>query len=208
MNERQAERFDFCFAVFKGDLEAIDRMVAAGTDIHMLIDSSQNALHFAVEKNNLVMVRHLLAAGADANKRNLGGRSPLHIAADVPDKQDNDFWNTRLQIAQCLLDAGARINEGLSNPRELWDYTPLHLAVKTEEPLMVQFLIDAGANLETRAGDHGWTPLHRAAANGSKRMIDLLVAAGCDVDDKDSDGRSAVDLLREFGLSRLRDFMI
>jgi ankyrin repeat protein len=58
-------------------------------------------------------------------------------------------------------------------------YTGLHLAVRSNNSNMVQFLIKAGANVNAE-GD-GETPLLLAAFYGRPQIAEILLKAGADV---------------------------
>jgi len=60
------------------------------------------------------------------------------------------------------------------NRRDYTGRTPLHLAVMTSTPEIVQCLIDYGARLIARLVD-GRTALHLAAARGSREMVKALM---------------------------------
>ena len=67
---------------------------------------------------------------------------------------------------------------------------------------VVQALLDAGANIEVKAGD-GWTPLHTAVLLNENPLavVQVLVDAGANVGAQDGSGMSPVDWATTLGLS-------
>ena len=72
---------------------------------------------------------------------------------------------------------------------ENWGMAPIHLAaLYSAEPKTLQFLMEAGADINEK-GDHGWTPLHLAAwDNPNPEIAEYLVSAGADTTAKDDEG--------------------
>ena len=60
----------------------------------------------------------------------------------------------------------------------------------------VKLLLDAGADID-RPNKYGWTALMQAAMWGHTGVMELLIQAGADVDIRDSDSRTAFDMLKE-----------
>ena len=65
--------------------------------------------------------------------------------------------------------------------------TALHLAVCAVQTDVVQVLIDAGADIDTR-GDDGRSPLHTAYNSETPDVVKMLVEAGAGVRATDNDG--------------------
>lgn len=64
--------------------------------------------------------------------------------------------------------------------RSVTSYTPLHLAVFLKQYRIVELLLDAGADIESRAISEGRTPLMEAADWGDTEMVQLLLSRGAD----------------------------
>jgi hypothetical protein len=120
---------------------------------------------------------------------------PLKFIMDDPGRQEigsfnpitDDEWTTMAYIGdtarlcQAIVDGDFEhvedwcSQEGVDvNRRDYTGRTPLHLAVMTSTPEIVQCLIDHGARLIARLVD-GRTALHLAAARGSKEMVKALM---------------------------------
>ncbi len=63
---------------------------------------------------------------------------------------------------------------------------PLLMAIQSNEPQIVQMMIDAGADVNRPFART--TPLIRAIASGHPLIVRVLLAAGADVNQKDSSG--------------------
>jgi uncharacterized protein len=94
-----------------------------------------------------------------------------------------------------LLDRGADANQAASNGAKV---TALHAAVSSNQPRIVEWLLDAGAGVNARQ-QMDYTPLMGAAANARTDILDVLLARGADPSLRTTDGKSAADLAREHG---------
>ena len=90
-----------------------------------------------------------------------------------------------------LLDAGADIDI-----QDKFGRTALMLSAAYGRADTVKLLLDAGADID-RSNKYGWTALMQAAMWGHTGVMELLIQAGADVDIKDSDSRTAFDMLKE-----------
>ena len=88
-------------ATEKGDLKAVNRLLAQGADLHQLNHRGSTALLFAAHGGHSEVVERLITAGANVNQGNNDGYTPLEAAA----------MNGHLKIVECLLRAGADINQ-------------------------------------------------------------------------------------------------
>ena len=157
------------------------------------------ALHLAVHKKHAEVVQLLIDAGADTERKDDDGRSPLHLAsrsgelttvkmlvkagADV--RATDAKGNTCLIFAACFgLTDTVRYLLGLPevdlNHQQSKNFTALHLAVQKKHADVVQVLIDAGADIETKDAE-GHSPLHLASDLGELTTVTMLVEAGADV---------------------------
>ncbi|XP_023945739.1 transient receptor potential channel pyrexia [Bicyclus anynana] len=142
----------------------------------------------------------LLRIGADPNSADNGGRSCLHLSCLVAKEEcvkllldhgaDPNMWDAKtdrkatplhcaasaksLSCVKLLISHGADVNAGLN------EHSPLHYAVLSDAPEVVEALLDAGACPDTPQV-FTETPLHVAASLGSATCMKLLLDAGADV---------------------------
>ncbi|MCK9619035.1 MAG: ankyrin repeat domain-containing protein [Methylobacter sp.] len=70
----------FHMACFRGDIDDVNIMIAAGADLNLYGDIGDTPLHYAVRMQREVVVEALLAAGAVPDLKNDYGDTPLDIA--------------------------------------------------------------------------------------------------------------------------------
>jgi len=103
------------------------------------------------------------------------------------------------EIARQLVAAGADVNRPSRNAIRV---SPLHSAVESGSLPLLDLLLEHGANPDAVEFLQA-TPLHSAAARGSKEMVERLLKAGADPKRKTKDGKTAVDLARQYGHEEL-----
>lgn len=155
----------------------------------------ESALHLAAQYGNLAVVRLLVNARAKINQLTNDGSSPLYAAVDAGHKD----------VVELLVRKGAKINgkhtsscwsclhqasyKGHSDivrllvavpgcqleVRDDHDITPLFVAAQYGQKQCLQILADAGADVNTQAGDLA-TPLLIASQEGHEGCVDVLLA--------------------------------
>ena len=191
-------------AASRGDLGAVEALIAAGADPNARIDGYP-ALQLAVRDGTVEVVEALLAAGADVNA--FGEWVPgccqdrdtaLHQAVrywDVCVDRDFGYCSERAEVIQVLLAAGADVDAR----QKLGGWTPLHAAANvgtwSEVLEMLLMLLDAGADPNARTEDgRSRTPLHLAVTSISSAAIAVLLDAGADPETRNEDGRTPLHL--------------
>jgi len=95
---------DLFEAASKGNLDAIKKHIAAGTDLNQKdpnpTGNKDDALGMAAAFGHTNVAKALIEAGADINSRNKNGDTPLHISSFL----------CYTEIVQSLLDKGADKN--------------------------------------------------------------------------------------------------
>ncbi|MCP4408594.1 MAG: ankyrin repeat domain-containing protein, partial [Gammaproteobacteria bacterium] len=99
----------------------------------------------------------------------------------------------------------AALREGAAvDNRENWlGETPLHLAIHTAQPTMVQLLLDNGADPGLCSLRQGYTPLHLAGRLGETAIVRMLIYRGANInagscrDDRSNPGHRGDTVLHE-----------
>jgi ankyrin repeat protein len=109
----------------------------------LLALTPEEELFASVVSGVVSSVQKRLAEGTNINARDRNGRTPLHIAVRLEEKD----------VADLLISKGADINA-----RDALGKTPLHLAVFDQNQEMIALLLGKCANMNVRDND-GLTPL-------------------------------------------------
>ncbi|MDE2677981.1 MAG: ankyrin repeat domain-containing protein [Gemmatimonadota bacterium] len=164
--------------------EIVTILVQAGADPNSRGPDGLTPLHMTWQTTSAFaprVVRELLRLGADGLARDDLGRAA--------DPTRCGYWNTaafariavRADFARCL-EQGADLfdrDDSPLNPRD-GGYTVLHHATANEDPSVIPFLVEAGADLEAR-NDRGLMPLHVAVSNRNLAAVTALLEAGADL---------------------------
>ena len=164
-------------------------------------ESSGSVLHVAIEQGSTVVVEQLLAAGADVRSVGPDGATLLHTAAE-------SGWRGKGSIELLLargLDIEARIKSTGALPvhacqsqRLLWSdglglagATPLMMAAKSGAEDSAELLLEAGAEINAKAGSalYGMTALYMAAQENRLEVVKKLVEYGAKVTQRLDDYR-------------------
>ena len=191
-------------AAYCGHTETVRYLVGLPeVDVNHCNRYTRTALHCAAKEGHPEVVQVLIDAGADIDTKNRHGRSPLDFASR----------SGALEVVKVLVRAGARVNaidyyvrtclnlaarnghtetvrylvcfpEVDVNYFDMNKDTALHCAVKEGYPDVVQVLIDAGADINTR-NNNGGSPLQSASCSGALEVVKMLVRAGAGVNATD-----------------------
>ena len=167
------------FASCHGHTETVRYLVGLKeVDVNHKSDDGWSALVSAVCEKHADVVEVLIDAGADIEEKDDKGRSPLLVASDA----------ANVEIVKLLVKAGAGVrvtdNEGITclilaaycghtetvrylvklpqvdlGHKGVHGHTALHCAANKKYSAVVEVLIDAGADMETKNGV-GHSPLH------------------------------------------------
>ena len=146
-------------------------------DINARDPLGRTALFRAVRNENLGVISLLLDRGADTNVRSDDGYSLLHVAA---------MNQQRVDIMEFLLNRYADVNTLTENGESL-----VHVAAGHLNPVMLDYLVDAGAPMDI-ADHQGMTPLLYAASQGRFETASALVKRGANLDLGDRSGKTAL----------------
>jgi ankyrin repeat protein len=170
-----------------GDLELLRNFVAAGFDLNAEAPQS-----FANETFKGVVTKRILyriPASRTLFNESIGSDAapvascPLKLAAG----------SGKLDVAQYLLTGGVDIDRPCNDPGRM---TPLYAAILANQPLMVEYLLQQGAKLESRFSA---PPTHfalKAPVDGgegpSQDVLQALMRHGADINGVDANGIPAL----------------
>ena len=163
-------------ACFYADREGMNDVVAAlldkGADVNATCDSdNETPLMRAAEECSFENVKRMVEMGANVNAVSEGGKTPLSAARTA-------------EIAQLLLDRGAKMDDGTLIRASQWP----------DRPDVVELLIKNGAKKDV-ASNRGWTAMTWAASDGCAGAIKVLAAHGLDPNVRAKNGETPLIVL-------------
>lgn len=146
-----------------GTLETLRGLLDAGADVKATNERASTPLHWAIP--DAAKVRLLLSRGAPVNARQVEGRTPLYLAAQLGQGR---------AVVPLLLEHGADPALASVNGQ-----SPLMVAAARGHAETLRVLLDHKADVNARnsAGD---TPLILAAGSGHHEAVRLLIERGAD----------------------------
>jgi uncharacterized protein len=128
-------------AIYHGDVQAVDRLIAAGANVRAANREGVTPLSMACLDGDLPIIDRLLKAGADPKERGPNGETLLMFAAR----------NGRVDVITRLVTAGAEVNAR----ERLRGTTALMWAAEQRHPEAVKALLAAGADPGIASGPAG-----------------------------------------------------
>lgn len=164
----------------------------------MFIDTKDHraiAATAAIRSGEIAALTILLKDHPELATAHLGteeeGRTLLHILTDWP-----GFLPKNSRTLQVLLDAGANVNAKFAGKAH--SETPLHWAASNDDVVMLDALLDAGANIDAGGGVIDETPLSDARAFLQLKCAKRLVERGAKVSLQDASTLGLMDRVRGF----------
>eukprot|EP01080_Neovahlkampfia_damariscottae_P000843 gene843-9092_t len=168
-------------------------------------------LFFASIIGNPLIIKLLIDNGADINRIDLAKRTPLHMMAKSG-KSDAILFllsqkglnvNPQTTFGYTPLFLGVKSSEVVkalltSNDIDIdlpdhKGHTPLQFAIQKNEIDSIKYLVNAGANLNSK-DSNGFTPLHFAISTKKEDIALLLIKLGADIKAKDNDGQTPLHI--------------
>ena len=159
------------------DPEVCQVFIGGGADIETKNEKGRSPLHLASLSGALTTVKMLVESGADVRAADTRRDTCLTLAAY--------FGHT--DTVRYLVG----LPEVDLNHQQSGNCTALHFAVQGQHADIVQVLIDAGADIETK-NNKVRSPLHLASFSGELTTMKMLVEAGADVRATDDKGATCL----------------
>jgi len=199
------------YAARQGALDAVRALVECGADLNVADQDGTPAVTFAIINGHYEVATMLVERGANVNQPDRTGATPLYSAVDMHTlvtsfgrpELPRAVTDGSVDAAKMLLAHGADPNKPLKtkvlkrtyqagDPRLAEGSTPLMRAAKASDVLMMQILVDAGADVD-RTNAAGDTALHLAA--NVPWAVRLLSTAGASPDIKNQKGQTPLEAL-------------
>ncbi len=173
------------------------KLMKAGAHLDQVAKDGTTLLMAAAEQREPVTISWLLRQGADVNARDKSGRNAVayinknYVHGNTP--------NLTLQTLWILRDYGANINGHYFQKQTPFDkavkeQTPLAEAIDDRNWLVVNWLLENGANVKSRDAN-GDTPLHRVAhLQDVGDIVRKLLRRGADPTARNNKGQTPLDV--------------
>lgn len=184
--------------------------------------TKRHLIHIAAKDEKTPLLKLLLDHGANINARNEDGNTALNLSLDAPSgppllknlkalldagasTETPDKWGRRaidqvnyfrrdplsVEAAKMLLERGADPD---ISPHPDMRSSPLHMATRQEQIELMDMLIQAGADLNSRDRGDMATPLIDAARFNCQTSVNKLLASGANTGAADGEGRTALHM--------------
>jgi ankyrin repeat protein len=181
-------------AVLNGNMAVVELLIQTGADLNEKDSNGWAPLYVAILSGNTDIVRLLIQSGANVNEKDFYGQTLLQLAAG----------NGHTDIVRLLIQNGANVNEKDSLGR-----TPLQLAAENGHVDIVKLLIQNDADVKIKVSQimlplgakhcFNLPLLHWATQNGHMSVVQMLIECDANVNEKDSLGRTPLQLAAENG---------
>jgi len=171
-----------------GDLELVNRLIAAGASPQAVDERGRSALLAAVYNRHGDVARSLVLAGADVNRKDTESNSPFLLAASTG----------QADVVRLAMAHGADLAS-----TDRYDGTALIAASQHGNTEVVKLLLKGGIAVD-HVNQLGWTALLEAVILGDgsapyEEIVQLLLDAGADANLADREGVTPTRHARERG---------
>jgi ankyrin repeat protein len=203
-------------AVYHGDKEIIDTLLAAKPDLKIRDIDANTILHAAACRGHISLISKLIdLCRENLNPRNANGNTPLHDAvgfghaeavslplhagADICISNDEGKGQSplymasrrrRTQIYKMMLKA--HIAQDKLRFQGNYGITPLHIAAVHGLEARVEDIVNQCPDVIDRINHLGKSALHDAVERNRTGVVRILIQHGATIDLKDNEGRTAL----------------
>ena len=193
--------FESYFAHFQNDwfVQLAPQLLKAGARLDQVAKDGTTLLMDASGQHEPATVAWLLRQGADINARDKNGRNAIGYVAHSKGYVYGITPNLTLQTLWILRDYGADINGHYLQEQTPFDeaveeQTPLAEAIDNKNWVVVNWLLENGANVKSRDAN-GDTPLHRVARlQDVGDIVRKLLQRGADSTARNNKGQTPLDV--------------
>lgn len=156
------------YASYNGDYEMVKILIDAGIDLKHLDDNGDSALRYSINGKNFEIMKLLIEKGSDIYLINYENQSMWSFVFSE---------GGNLEMLQYLVEVVGLDLEKRENSAN--EATPLHLASIGNKPEVVEYLLNKGAEVNSKScKSEEVTPLFYAAHSGNLNIVKLLIGAG------------------------------
>lgn len=189
------------YASARGDHHAVHVLLGSGAMVNLCsAPEFDTPLYVACHNGHLRVVQMLIDAGADINARNRYKTTPLHTLVSNFDSTYHDVDGYMETIRKLLLH-GADINAV-----DAWQSTILDLAALHNQGVLIDFIIDSGADLNHRDWE-GTNVLGNAIYYNAHDAIVTLLRRGVDYRNIDDHGIGTLHYAAMAGNARTMELL-
>jgi len=176
-------------AIQFGNENIVKCLIDNGADVDILTRNGLTPLTIGIKSGNENVVKYIVDHGADVNKKNGYNNTPLTLAIEKGNEN----------VVKYLIDHGADVNmkgEIIHQEDESLTgniiyaslvsgtvYTPLELAIKKRNSVIVEYLLNHGADANT-TDMKMFTPLNLSIIYNDENVAKTLIKSGADINMK------------------------
>ena len=204
--------------------------------ISVFVETNQTPLTLACKKSNEKFIKLLVENGANVNKDGIAGFSPL-IVVLLSNEQNrfgvarylidngadiNAITNNKISVLKSCIEVTSNDNEltkqeGVQFLKDLLEldvninmlvpHNLLTYAAQRNNENVVEYILDEGICSVNDRDDSGFTALMRASYMGHDGIVKLLLNNGADKFIKNSEGKTALDLAKEYKQEKIIELL-
>ena len=200
-------------SALNNDMDELKRLLGESVDLETRDEEGCTAFMLAAKKGHLLIIKELLNAGANIDVQGKYGHTALILAAmsghlpiveELLKKHANFELFTATEKTTALMNAAAYghleivqllLKEGADPRAESIYGTALNLVIGVpfydqlpHRAAVIEALLQAGTNIESRSRDGGQTPLLAAAELGDEAMVQKLLHLGANIHARSDNG--------------------